>query len=159
MLSCRGRPSAGRLRSGEILITYRFCSGVSTSLALYMETPKETVRTEPLDPSKYDTDYSEARFSFIDNDRSIHPDSGYSGWVQLPNGSLYVVNYVTDDAPRAQIRGYILTREDFFLCPEGTMPWLHPSRQPYTKIAADWREAQYSHNLRRDWGKRVPTGK
>ena len=118
MLSCRGRPSVGRLRSGEILITYRFCSGVSTSLALYMETPKETVRTEPLDPSKYDTEYSEARFAFIDNDRSIHPDSGYSGWVQLPNGNLYVVNYVTDDAPRAQIRGYILTREDFFLCPE-----------------------------------------
>ncbi len=158
-LSCCGRPSAGRLRSGEILITYRFCTAISTSLALYMETPAEAVRREPIDPAKYDVDYRQARFAFIDNDRSIHPDSGYSGWVQLPNGNLFVVNYVTDDAPRGQIRGYLLTREDFFLFPEGGIPWLHPGTQPYIQMCSEWAQKQQEANLKRDWNKRVPTQK
>ena len=38
---------------------------------------------------------------------------------QFASGYLYVVNYVTDDAPRAQIRGYIVGRDDWFLFPEG----------------------------------------
>jgi hypothetical protein len=45
MPSCLGRPSAGRLRSGEIAITYRLSVGLSTSLALYVET-QETAKAE-----------------------------------------------------------------------------------------------------------------
>ena len=41
MMNCGGRPFVGRVRSGKIVITYRFCSGVSTSLGLYVETPQE----------------------------------------------------------------------------------------------------------------------
>ena len=159
MHSCRGRPSVGRLRSGEIVVTYRYCSAVSTSLALYLETPEEAIRSEPVHPSQYDTDYRQARFAFLDNDRSLHPDSGYSGWVQLPNGDLYVVNYITDDAPRAQIRGYIVSREDYFLFPEGSIGWLHPSTQPYVDISADLAREQHQRNLMNDWPKRVPTQK
>lgn len=160
MFSCRGRPSVGRLRSGEVLITYRFCSGVSTSLALYMETAEEALRVEPPDPTKYDSEYKAGRFAFIDNDRSLHPDSGYSGWVQLPSGSLYVVNYITDNAPMAQIRGYLLSREDFYLFPEGDIRWLHPAHgRPYVEQTAEMARKQFQENRRRDWSKRVPTQK
>ncbi len=41
------------------------------------------------------------------------PDGGYTGWVQLPDGRIFVVNYITDDAPKPYIRGYILNEEDF----------------------------------------------
>ncbi len=158
MLSCRGRPSVGRLRSGEIAVTYRFCSGVSTSLALYVETPAEAVRrTEPR-PDDYRTDYHQARFAFLDNDRSLHPDSGYSGWVQLPSGDLYVVNYITDDAPRPYIRGYIVSRYDWFLFPEGGIPWLHPGRQPYVELSAEWAREQHQRNTAAS-PRRVPTHK
>lgn len=159
MFSCLGRPSVGRVRSGEIVVTYRFCSGISTSLALYVETPAEAVRRGDPNPNDYMTDYRQARFAFLDNDRSLHPDSGYSGWVQLPNGDLYVVNYITDDAPRAYIRGYVVSRNDWFLFPEGAMPWLHPSTQPYVEMSADWAREQHERNRGRDWTRRVPTQK
>jgi sialidase-1 len=42
-------------------------------------------------------------------------DTGYSGWVQFPDGEIYVVNYIVDDAPKGQIRGYSLRKEDFLL--------------------------------------------
>ena len=38
MMRCLGRPSVGRLRSGEVVITYRVACGLSTSLGLYVET-------------------------------------------------------------------------------------------------------------------------
>ena len=160
MHSCLGRPSVGRVRSGEIVVTYRFCSAVSTSLALYVETTAEAVRRDDPNPNDYATDYRQARFAFLDNDRSLHPDSGYSGWVQLPNGDLYVVNYITDDAPRAFIRGYIVSRHDWFLFPEGAVPWLHPSSsQPYVELSAEWAREQQERNQTRDWSRYVPTQK
>jgi len=146
------------MRSGEIAITYRFCSGVSTSLALYVETPEEATRRRDPAPDDYRTDYHQCRFAFLDNDRSLHPDSGYSGWVQLPSGDLYVVNYVTDDAPRPYIRGYIVSRYDWFLFPEGRIPWLHPGRQPYVELSAEWAREQHMQNMARSW-ERVPTRK
>ena len=105
MGACLGRPSVGRLRSGEIAITYRYGTGVSISLALHVETPLEASRTDLVNPNDWAEDFHQARTSFIDNDRAVCPDGGYSGWVQLESGDLFVVNYVTDDAPRAQIPG------------------------------------------------------
>ena len=64
-------------------------AGVSTSLALYVNTPQEAVRRGEPDPDKRASDYRQAGFAFLDNDRSLHPDSSYSGWVQLPDGDLY----------------------------------------------------------------------
>ena len=48
----------------------------------------------------------------IDYDRSVHSDLGYSGWVQFPDGEIYIVNYINDDAPKGQIRGYSLRPGD-----------------------------------------------
>ena len=160
MMSCAGRPSVGRVRSGEIVITYRFCSGVSTSLGLYVETPQEARRFTPLNPNNYKTEYPQGRFAFLDNDRSLSPDSGYSGWIQLPSGDLYVVNYTTDDAPRAQIRGYIVGREDWFLFPEGDIRWYHPGADlQYVEQAQEMSAAQYRKVQKQTWTLRVPTQK
>ncbi len=166
MTSCLGRPSVGRLRSGEVAVTYRVACGLSTSLGLYVETAAEALRGAPApggapaDPEQYQGE-TEARFAFLDNDRALSADSGYSGWVQLPDGALYVVNYVTDDAPRAHIRGYRVDREDWYLFPEGAIRANHPlSANPtyYEKgqqMARDqqlWVDGQ-------DWSRRVPTQK
>ena len=51
----------------------------------------------------------------MDFDRSPLSDTGYSGWVQFEGGEIYVVNYIMDDATKAQIRGYALRMEDFVL--------------------------------------------
>jgi len=158
MRSCVGRPSVGRLRSGEIAVTYRFLCGNCTSLALYVETPEQAVRQQPVDAG-IATDYCQARFAFIDNDRSLRPDCGYSGWVQLPNGDLYIVNYITDDAPLAHIRGYIVSREDWFLFPEGAIPWVHQGTKDFVAVSADLARKQHHENVHRDWSKRVPTQK
>ena len=50
-------------------------------------------------------------WGFIDVEHSSHPDGGYGGWVELPDGNVYAVTYITDDAPKPQIRGYRLSRE------------------------------------------------
>ena len=55
----------------------------------------------------------------IDHDRSPHPDGAYNGWVNLPNGDIYVAQYINDDAPMAQIRGYRISRSDWCLWPAG----------------------------------------
>ena len=41
--------------------------------------------------------------------------TGYSGIVQLSDDELYVVNYILDDAPKGQIRGYSINLNDFFV--------------------------------------------
>ena len=79
---CHGRPSVGRLRSGEVAVTYRMSVGRSPSLALYVKTAAEAVRGLPGAGTRDMEDYSstaEARFAVPDNDRSAWADSGYSG--------------------------------------------------------------------------------
>jgi sialidase-1 len=58
-----------------------------------------------------------ARILPIDFDRSPHSDLGYSGWVQFADGEIYIVNYIVDDAPNGQIRGYNLAMDDFLVDP------------------------------------------
>ena len=53
----------------------------------------------------------------LDFDRSPDSDTGYSGWVQFPDGEIYVVNYIVDDAPNGHIRGYALRESDFLFSP------------------------------------------
>ncbi len=157
MLRCLGRPSVGRLRSGEVAVTYRVSCGLSTSLGLYVETAAEALRGAP---EQYQGE-TEIRFAFLDNDRALSADSGYSGWVQRPDGSLYVVNYVTDDAPRAHIRGYVVNREDWYLFPEGAIRANHPlSANPgYCEKGQQMARGQQLWVDGQDWSRRVPTQK
>jgi len=49
----------------------------------------------------------------LDLDTSPFADSGYTGWVEVERGEFLCANYINDDAPLAQIRGYRFGLSDF----------------------------------------------
>ena len=106
------RPVAGMLQSGKVLITHRFLQGgrggfgwgTQNFFGALTDVESCLARTR---------EEAHTRILPIDFDRSPHSDLGYSGWVQFPDGEIYVVNYIMDDAPKGQIRGYSLTERDF----------------------------------------------
>ena len=108
------RPVAGMLQNGLVLITHRFMQGGKGGAGW---------RTQNFFGALTDVESCLARTRKqahtcilpIDFDRHLESDLGYSGWVQFPDGEIYVVNYILDDAPKAQIRGYSLTMRDFWL--------------------------------------------
>jgi len=103
------RPTAGLLPTGEVLVTYRYLPGRGTrklNTFAYLEIIQSALETDVMKQSGI--------ILPLDHDRSPQADSGYTGWVLLPDGvTIFVVNYIVDDAPRAQIRGYYLYRRMF----------------------------------------------
>lgn len=105
------RPVSGFLKSGKIMVTHRFLQGgkgwpgawTQNVFAAFLdeESAKETVRNR-----------QSVRIMPLDYDRSVVSDLGYTGWVQFDDGEIYVVNYIVDDAPKAQIRGYSFYESD-----------------------------------------------
>ncbi|MFC5466278.1 sialidase family protein [Lederbergia graminis] len=108
------RPVAGLLQSGRVMITYRFMQGGKGWLGTWTQnffaaiTDQESARAE-------ERKQQWTRIMPIDYDRSAVADLGYSGWVQFEDGEIYVVQYIVDDAPKAQIRGYSFTEEEFLI--------------------------------------------
>jgi sialidase-1 len=97
------RPVSGFLNDGSVMISYRFypcglkpCGVQNTFLAL---TDEESVKCTDRTQQKF-------RIAPLDYDRSPTGDTGYTGFVTFPDGEIYMVNYILDDAPKAQIRGY-----------------------------------------------------
>jgi hypothetical protein len=111
------RPVAGLLQSGRVLITYRFMQGGKGWLGYWTQNffaalmDQESAKA----PERRD---QWTRIMPVDFDRSPAADLGYSGWVQFEDGEIYVVQYIVDDAPKGQIRGYSFREEDFILQPE-----------------------------------------
>ena len=108
------RPVISYLNSGKLMMTYRFMQGGKGWLGNWTQNlfaailqSEETTKTERREQS--------ARIMPIDYDRSPISDLGYTGWVQFDDGEIYVVNYIVDDAPKAQIRGYSFFESDFML--------------------------------------------
>ncbi len=108
------RPVAGMLPSGRVMITYRHMQGGkgwtgwwTQNLFAGMTDVESCLATE--------RGNARTRIFPISFDRSPHSDTGYSGWVAMDDGELYVVNYLLDDAPKAQIRGYVFRESDLIL--------------------------------------------
>ncbi len=105
------RPVVGFYDDGRLLMTYRFMQGGKGWLGHWtqnlfgafftVESALATLRKE-----------QQVRIFPIAFDRSDRSDTGYSGWVCTDKKSFYVVNYLLDDAPKAQIRGYSFTLDD-----------------------------------------------
>ena len=108
------RPTAGLLRDGRVLVTCRMHHGGAGWLGWWTQnllaalTDRESCLLEADRGAK-------TRIMPVDYDRSPQADTGYSGWIQFPEGGLYIVNYIVDDAAKAQIRGYSLELSDFLL--------------------------------------------
>ena len=109
------RPTAGWLQDGHLLITCRFMQGGKGWLGTWMQNTFACLsdRNSALATSRKD---AWTRILPIEYDRSPVSDGGYTGWVQFPNGEIYIANYCVDDNDgRGQIRGYALTLNDFLL--------------------------------------------
>lgn len=105
-----GRPDVGLLSTGEVFLTTRVDGATPPGhyFGAYMEPERTALEPTPLDGAPP----AEARWAVIDNDTNPKPDWGYSGWVELPDGSIYLAQYITADAPapRCFIRGYRIPR-------------------------------------------------
>lgn len=103
------RPTAGLLPSGNVLVTYRYFPGRGVgklNTFAYLESQASALEPERAKQA--------GSILPIDHDRSPRADSGYTGWVVLPDGvTVFVVNYIVDDAPTAQVRGYYLYERMF----------------------------------------------
>jgi hypothetical protein len=160
LIGLEGRPKAGLLRGGEVCVTYRLdvpnemlALHVMTQAAARFEGDKPMIERRPMPEDKpgahdaeapwYMTHYYPGRTVVLDMDRSVHRDGGYSGWVELHSGDIYVVDYINDDAPLAHIRSYLVNRSDIILFPEGDLPWLHPSWQPFLRMSRAMAERQF----------------
>ena len=89
------------------MVTYRYISGGAQNMFaafLREDQLKETERKN-----------QRCRIMPLDYDRNPSPDLGYTGWTQLSDGEIYVVNYIKDDADKAFIRGYSFYPEDIEL--------------------------------------------
>ncbi|MBN2293106.1 MAG: exo-alpha-sialidase [Pirellulales bacterium] len=101
-----GRVFANRLSTGEVLVVHRIGK---CHFGFFVETPKTALSRIPYDSKTYKS--PALNWGFIDIENKSHWDGGYGGWVELPDGDIYAVNYITDDAPKPQIRGYRLSRK------------------------------------------------
>jgi sialidase-1 len=108
------RPVAGWLQDGQILITHRFMQGGKGWTGWWTQNLFAAL-TDRESALALCREEAHTRILPLDFDRSFQSDTGYSGWVQFEDGEIYVVNYILDDAPKAQIRGYALRLEDFVL--------------------------------------------
>jgi hypothetical protein len=103
------RPVAHMTHSGKVLITYRHQPGSHTVWA------KNTFAfMEPIESAlEKNRDKQTGIVLPLDHDRSPASDGGYTGWVETAPGEFVIANYIVDDAPKAQIRGYRVRETDF----------------------------------------------
>jgi len=102
------RPVSGFLRDGRVLITYRFHHGGGDDMGSRAQNFFGAV-TDRASVLAEERSQARVRIFPIDHDPAVHADLGYSGWVQFPDGEIYVVSYIVDDwGERGQIRGYSL---------------------------------------------------
>jgi len=115
------RPVAGLLRSGHVLLTYRFMQGGKGWLGKWTQNFFAAL-TDQASAKAQERREQWTRIMPVDYDRSPVADLGYSGWVQFDDGEIYIVQYIVDDAPKGQIRGYSLREEDFMITEETEQP-------------------------------------
>lgn len=102
------RPVPGMTRSGHVMVLYRHQPGrgpFAKNLFAYRESVESALA--PL------RDDQTGIVLPLDHDRHPQSDSSYCGWVELEDGRFFVVNYIKDDAPMAQIRGLYFTEDEF----------------------------------------------
>jgi sialidase-1 len=114
------RPVAGLLNNGKLFITYRFLQGgkgwgnVSQNFLAALSDRESALAVRRND--------AWTRIIPVDYDASPYADLGYSGWVEFPDGEVYIASYIVDNAiNKAQIRGYSIHPDDFkYKLPDGT---------------------------------------
>lgn len=110
MMGCH-RPVSGLLRSGKVLTTYREQMH-STERPYWAKNVFACLSS--LDNYRSDKPLVESIILPLDHDSSVHhPDGGYTGWVQDDDENIFVVNYITNEAPFPYIVCYKFSESDF----------------------------------------------
>jgi len=117
------RPVSGLLHDGRVFITYRFVPGGKSNISFHNFFCAVSDCESALALSR---EGASARIIPLDYDNSPISDTGYSGWVQFDDDSLYIVNYRVGSATHAYIQGYRLTMDVPFVTAE-SQKW-NPSR-------------------------------
>ncbi len=108
------RPTVGKLADGQLLLTCRFMQGGKGWLGSWTQNVFGVLMPAGQALTKERHEQSTRIFP-IDYDRSTRSDLGYTGWVQFEDGEIYIVTYIVDDAPKAQIRGYSLRTDELVI--------------------------------------------
>ena len=103
-MDCGHRPVAGKLADGRVMVTYRYIPYSTQNLFAALLRAEDLTKSERREQT--------VRIMPLDYDRNPSPDLGYTGWVQLDDGEIFVIHYIKDDAEKAQIRGYKFRPED-----------------------------------------------
>lgn len=85
------RPALGRLRSGNFLVTYREQTSIFQKRCWAKNTFAALIDHRSLCDSSH---CNRINILPLEHDSATHSDGGYTGWIQLPDGRIYVVNYV-----------------------------------------------------------------
>jgi len=104
------RPVVGQLKSGNCLVTYREQSFSLSANYWAKNTFACLIKSKSLSSEPY---CSCGVILPLDHDNNKKSDSGYTGWVQLPNDNIYIVNYVTADASKPYIKWYLISEDEF----------------------------------------------
>jgi sialidase-1 len=105
------RPTVGLLQDGRLLVTYRYLQGGWSGWGHTTQNVQGALMLPEMITAT-DRKRQWVRIFPIDYDRNEKADLGYTGWVQFEDGEIYIVNYIVDDAPKAQIRGYSLRPDE-----------------------------------------------
>ena len=108
------RPVVGFYKENMLLMTYRHFQGGAGGFGPWMQNLFGAFFDVDTALAKERTQQS-VRIFPISYDRSPEADTGYSGWVHFDNDDFYVVNYMLDDAPKAQIAGFSFNLKDVIL--------------------------------------------
>jgi sialidase-1 len=113
-IDCCHRPVVAKCENGMYLMTYRYMQGGKGWLGHWTQNLFGAFFNERTALAKERKEQS-VRIFPISFDRSARSDMGYSGWVELEKDLFYVVNYLLDDAPKAQIKGYEFEMNDVII--------------------------------------------
>ena len=113
-IDCCHRPVVAKCENGMYFMTYRYMQGGKGWLGHWTQNLFGAFLSERSVLAKGRKEHA-VRIFPISYDRSPRSDMGYSGWVEIESDRFYVVNYLVDDAPKAQIRGYAFRMDDVIL--------------------------------------------
>ena len=100
------RPTIIKLSSGEYFASFRFYPGAGYDQNTFMALMPSYTLTAPRSQQK-------AHIRPLDYNTNPLSDQGYTGACELPNGNIFVVNYMNPDGIRTSIYSYTVSLNDF----------------------------------------------
>ena len=105
------RPTLGQLQSGDFLVTYR--EQMHPHIPNFWAKNTFACLTVEKSMRHRGQPCLKSIILPLDHDCAKRSDSGYTGWVETEDGQIYIVNYITNDAPKPYIVWYLIDEHEF----------------------------------------------